>query len=193
MEPTEDHKTMVLKENHLTFVKMYLGYSLKVLIRAGFTTDGASVPSDLTSGEYKTELDKIVSHEYPDVGTRWDMENLIAFLVGTPWDMPRLLAAVVHDALYGMKWMWRWVCDQIYRKILSQNDYNAKRTAIEYECIRLAGWRNWNAVTKEETEKTRALVDVELVRTKRIPDIIRELRAEEESLRHLVRREENMI
>ena len=176
MEPTEDHKTMVLRENHLTFVKMYLGYSLKVLIRAGFTTDGASVPSSLTSGEYKTELDKIVSHEYPDVGTRWDLENLIAYLVGTPWDMPRLLAAIVHDALYSIKWMWRWACDQIYRKVLAENGYDIKRIAIEYECIRLAGWRNWNAISKKEVEKSKALIDAEFVRTKNIPDIILGLR-----------------
>lgn len=169
--------TRILAEPHLTFVEIGFGYSLMVLIDKGFETDGASVPRHLLNDDnYGNYLQKLILRKYPNITTRWDLENMWDHIVGDPWDMPRLLAAIVHDALYGAKWKLRWLCDIIYRKILMQNSYNIVREEIEYSAIRLVGWRNWNAVSDLERDTTRRLVKIEFLRTKKIPERIKELR-----------------
>ena len=176
----EEEGKKVLTEPHLTFVKMGFGYSLMVLIGEGFKTDGASVPKKLFSDEkYGTQIQKMLQQKYPLLGTRWDFENLWEYLVGTPWDMPRLLAAIVHDALYDCKWKFRWLCDTIYRKILLQFDYYRMRADIEYACIRLAGWRNWNSITKKERKEARKKVKIEFVRNKKVKKIIKRIQRQE--------------
>ena len=167
----------VLTESHLTFINVLFGYSLMVLIGKGFETDGASVPKDLLYdrmyGKYITEY---LQRKYRNIGTRWDLENLWNHIIGTPWDMPRLLAAIVHDALYGMKWKFRWICDLIYRKILIQNEYDRIKADIEYTAIGLVGWKNWNSVTEAEKIHTKEKVHIELVHNKKIPQIINHLK-----------------
>ena len=173
----EKDTTRRLVEPHLTFVKVGFGYSLMILIKPGFETDGASVPEKIFSDEeYKADMIETVEVEYEDVATRWDLENLIKYLIGNRWDMPRLLAAIAHDCLYGRKWMWRWVCDRIYRMILGDNNYDRRRIEIEYAAIRLAGWRNWNSVTNEEQKKVEAHSEVEFIRTKNIEKEIEKLK-----------------
>ena len=169
--------TRRLVEPHLTFVNVGFGYSLKILLKAGFETDGASVPEKIFSEEeYRADMLETVRAEYENITTRWDIENLIKQIIGTRWDMPRLLAALPHDCLYGRKWMWRWACDRIYRMILGDNSYDRRRIEIEYAAIRLAGWRNWNSVTKEEQKKVEALTEVEFIRTKNIEKEIERLK-----------------
>lgn len=166
----------VLAEPHLTFVEIALGYSLMVHIDKGFVTDGASVPNNLLDDpECGPHIKRIIKAAYPNITTRYDFESLFHYLVGKPFDMPRLLAAIVHDALYGCKWKWRWICDKIYRWILLQNHYSYVRADIEYSAIRLAGWRNWNAVTDLERDRTRELVRIEFVRTKKIEKLINKM------------------
>ena len=158
-----------LVENHLTFVKVGFGYYLEVLIKAGYVTDGASVPRKIfPDGQYSEEIKETIQKNYPKISTRWDLENFINYLIGTPWDMPRLLAAIVHDVLYGRKWGIRWLCDRIYKWILIQNGYESKRAEIEYLCIRLVGWNNWNSITKEEEDYTKKLSVVKFIRKSKI-------------------------
>lgn len=129
-----------LAEDHLTYVKMPFGFSLEILIKAGFLTDGASVPEWGTS------------------------------IIGTPWDMPRLLAALVHDALYSRKWKIRWLCDFVYWQILKSTDHPTTMREVEYDAIRLFGWKAWYDVSKQEKRSAKSLVSVRWLRTKNISD-----------------------
>ena len=88
--------------------------------------------------------------------------------MGTPFEMPRLLAAIVHDALYSLKWRMRALCDKVYKRILEDVKYDKVRIAVEYLGIRLVGHKNWNAVTKDIKQNTKQLIVVKLVRTKKV-------------------------
>lgn len=169
-----------LVEPHLTFVKVGCGFSLSILIREGLETDGASVPNeDLEKSKVVKALCKIIAKQYPGK----DYKETLAYLIGRPFDMPRLLAVIVHDALYGMKWKCRWLCDRVYRAILSDNKYDKVRLGIEYSGIRLIGKKNWESVTDLERDRTRRLVDVKLVLTKNVLRISERI-AEELSKKH---------
>lgn len=120
-----------LLEDHYTEVSLFGGLlQVAVTIRAGFRTDGASIP------------------------------EVLQVVAGSPWALPRLLAAIVHDALYHIHWQWRWLCDQVYRAIERKVGYSRKWTDLEYAAIRAAGWRNWNAVTLAEREAASKFVEV---------------------------------
>ena len=160
----------ILVESHLTFIQLGFGYSLKVHIGKGFETDGASVPQNLLyDSKYGDYIQNYLYRKFPKITTRWDLENLWKRLIGTPWDMPRLLAAIVHDALYTCKWKCRWFCDLIYRKILLQNNYDRAKADVEYAAISLVGWTHWISKTDLERDMARKIVDIEFVRTKKIP------------------------
>lgn len=165
-----------LTEDHLTFVKVGFGYSLQILIREGYETDGASIPENLLQDkEYGSVIEAYIRGKYPKIKTRYDFENLVKILIGEPWDMPRLLAAIVHDALYGRKWKFRWLCDRVYKWILQENNYHPIRIDIEYAGIRMLGWRNWDKISNQEKISTRILTDIKLVKTKKLQKIIDQL------------------
>ena len=158
-----------LVEDHLTFVKVGFGYSLEVLIKAGYETDGATIPDNLLQDEkYGKKIEEYIRTKYPSIKTKYeyDLENLVKYLIGTPWDMPRLLAAIVHDVLYGRKWKIRWLCDKVYRLILLENNYDVIRAEIEYGGIRLIGWKNWESVSDSERKQTKRLSEVKIIKTK---------------------------
>lgn len=156
-----------LTEDHLTFIKVGFGYSLEVLIKAGYETDGATIPENLLNDErYGKKIEDHIRSKYPSIKTRYDFENLVKYLVGTPWDMPRLLAAIVHDVLYGRKWKIRWLCDKVYRLSLLENNYDVIRAEIEYGGIRLLGWKNWESVSDSERKHTKRLSEVKIIKTK---------------------------
>lgn len=171
-----DLNLKVLMDEHITFVKMGFGYSLMVRIKPGFVTDGASVPKErLWDDKDRAKIEDFIKCKYSANPPREVIEDFIKKLIGTPWDMPRLLAAIVHDALYSLHWWFRWLCDLVYIHILSENGYDAIRGEIEHFCIRLVGWRNWNAVSKEEIRKTKELVSMAFVRTKKVAKIREQL------------------
>lgn len=160
-----------LTEDHATYIYLPFGRSLEIIVKAGYETDGASVPSlesILSDLKMSKDFAKLLNKHF---SCEIDINTIFKWLVGNPWDMPRLLAAVVHDGLYGRKWKCRWLCDLVYRLILMQTSYDAFRREIEYDAIRLFGWRNWNAVTKEERLKTKSLVSIRIVKTKQIPEL----------------------
>lgn len=173
-EPNEKGLATLL-EPHLTFVPIFLGYSLMVHIRAGYRTDGATVPKEeLENSDVVKKICKIIAKHYPGK----DYKETLDYLIGTPFELPRLLAAIVHDALYGMKWKWRWLCDRVYRAILSETDYDRIRLGIEYSGIRLIGKKSWDAVTDLERDRTRRIVSVKFVLTKNIWKVAERIEAE---------------
>ena len=174
----EDSQTIGIKklvEPHLTFVKMGCGFSLAILIREGLETDGATIPKEeLEKSDVVNRLCKIIAKHYPDK----DYKETLDYLIGTPFEMPRLLASIVHDALYGSKWKFRWLCDRVYRAILSETDYDKVRLGIEYSGIRLVGKKNWEAVTDLERDRTRKIVSVKIVLSRNIKKIAEKIRKE---------------
>lgn len=163
---------MVLQEPHLTIVKLGLGFSLIVLIDKGFETDGATVPEDeLKKSEAVEWICKKIAKHYPGK----DYRETLDFLIGTPFERPRILAALVHDALYGRKWKTRWLCDFVYRRILSVIKYDEVRLGIEYSGIRLVGKKNWDAVTDWERVQTSRMTVVRIVRTRNVPSEVSKL------------------
>lgn len=167
-----------LAEDHLTFIKVGFGYSLEILVRAGYETDGATIPTNIVDDWfYGKKIEEYILAKYPSITTHYDFENLVYYLIGTPWDMPRLLAALVHDVLYGRRWMLRWFCDRVYKRILAENGYDLGRAEIEYWGIRLVGWRNWNAVKDDEVEHTKRHSVVKLVKNRKISAEIERIRS----------------
>ena len=174
--PQDGFEMRRLAEDHVTFVKFWLGWSLMVVVKAGYETDGATVSiSKAISIVGKTcdQIKSLIEKYFPGE----DVMAVYNRIVGTPWDMPRLLAAVVHDPLYSIKWCCRYICDNVYRRILAATKYEAVRREIEYDVIRLVGWQNWASVTEDEQEAARKFVVVKWVRTRKIPSIIENLKS----------------
>ena len=176
-------RTRVLVEPHLTTVKLPLGYSVIVHIGAGYETDGATIPDKILDDEqYGEQIQRYFYCQFEQIETRCDLEELLRSLIGKPFDMPRLLGAIVHDALYSCKWLCRVLCDWLYKRILSDIDYNKVQLTIEYAGIRLMGWRYWNAVSDLERDRARKIITVKIVRTRNVQkEIARFLAMEEES------------
>lgn len=153
----EEPDYKVLVEPHLTLVNVGYGIYLKILIDKGFKFDGATIPQEaLEDSKLVAKLCKLIAKHYPDKNP----EEVLEYLIGTPFDFPRILAVVVHDALYGSKWKWRWLCDRVYCAIEKAIGYDPIRRQLEYSGIRLVGWKNWDAVTDLERDRTRRLVKV---------------------------------
>lgn len=111
--------------------KLIFGLHITVTVREGYITNGASVPRYLPEKAF-----------------------------GTPWDMPRLVAAIVHDALYSIKWRFRWLADRVYRNMSVELGIDRAVADFEYACIRAAGWKAWKEVKKVEKNWAKPLVTV---------------------------------
>lgn len=122
-----------LETAHQTIVKLFWIFGLSITLQPGLYTDGASIPP------------------------------IFQGIVGSPWAMPRLLAAIVHDALYGAHWAFRWLCDRIYLLIRLQNHPADKRLCyLEYVAIRLGGRDAWREKTANTLAYTRERLSVRL-------------------------------
>ena len=159
--PTSKEGIMELAEPHLTVVEVGFGFWLVVLLKAGYKTDGASVPEEkLKDSKIVKRLCKIIAKHYPGK----NYKEMLDYLIGTPFEMPRILAAIVHDGLYDIKWKIRWLCDRMYNAILSACEYDRVRQDIEYSGIRLFGRKNWNDVKSKHKKKMKDFVIANLVR-----------------------------
>ena len=163
---TQDGREMRrLTEDHVTVLNYCLGWSLVLVVKAGYETDGATVSLAVGSDKSVSQIKSRIRKYFPCE----DENSIYNRIVGTPWDLPRLLAAVPHDALYSRKWKCRFLCDRVYKRILKSTEYEVIRREIEYDVIRLLGWRSWNAVSKEEKAMAKQLVTAKWVRTKSVP------------------------
>lgn len=80
-------------------------FFLRITIRAGFLTDGASVPALLQ---------------------RW---------AGHPFDWPRIVAALVHDWLYASHMLPRWIADLMFLAILIYVGYPFWRSLADWWAV----------------------------------------------------------
>ena len=108
-----------------------LPFAVTISIRAGFRTDGASIPVPMRR------------------------------FIGNPFDTVRLIAAVLHDALYLSHLLPRIVADFIYYLALRQCSHMPRAYAFaEYLALRAGGKEAWQEKTPESIAKARKLVSV---------------------------------
>ena len=108
-----------------------LPFAVTISIRAGFRTDGASIPVPMRR------------------------------FIGNPFDTVRLIAAVLHDALYLSHLLPRIVADFIYYLALRQCSHMPRAYAFaEYLALRAGGKAAWNEKTPSDIAEGRRLVRV---------------------------------
>jgi hypothetical protein len=108
-----------------------LPFAVTISIRAGFRTDGASIPVPMRR------------------------------FIGNPFDTVRLIAAVLHDALYLSHLLPRIVADFIYYLALRQCSHMPRAyAAAEYLALRAGGKAAWNEKTPSDIAEGRRLVRV---------------------------------
>ena len=119
-----------LEAPFVSTVRLFWVFGLCITLIPGLYTDGASIPP------------------------------IFQPFVGSPWAMPRLLAAIVHDALYGAHFAWRWLCDRIYLAIRIQTGADRRLALLEYAAIRLGGRSAWDEKTSTTIAYTRARLSI---------------------------------
>ena len=108
-----------------------LPLAVTISIRAGFRTDGASIPVPMRR------------------------------FIGNPFDTVRLIAAVLHDALYLSHLLPRIVADFIYYLALRQCSHMPRAYAFaEYLALRARGKEAWQEKTPESIAEASKLVRV---------------------------------
>lgn len=123
----------MLAEDYEAVVPMPLRIHLRIVVRKGYITNGASVPAYLPER-----------------------------IFGDRWAMPRIIAALLHDALYSVKWKFRWLTDRVYLWCLKDLGYPCAAAHFEYDCIRIAGWKSWKGIPKSEKKWAKPLVSTEV-------------------------------
>ena len=88
---------------------------VRFVIRAGFVTDGASVPVLLQ---------------------RW---------AGHPFDWPRIAAAIVHDWLYAAKLLPKWLADLVFLLLLVRVGYPIGRALADWWAVVHFGGPAWRS------------------------------------------------
>ena len=108
-----------------------LPFAVTISIRAGFRTDGASIPVPMRR------------------------------FIGNPFDTVRLIAAVLHDALYLSHLVPRIVADFIYYLALRQCSHMPRAYAFaEYLALRARGKEAWQEKAPQSIAEARKLVSV---------------------------------
>ena len=114
-----------------------LPFAVTISIRAGFRTDGASIPVPMRR------------------------------FIGNPFDTVRLIAAVLHDALYLSHLLPRIVADFIYYLALRQCSHMPRAYAFaEYLALRARGKEAWQEKTPQSIAEARKLVSCRFTATK---------------------------
>ena len=128
-----DGTTRILVKDYAKTLRLVpiLPFAVTISIRAGFRTDGASIPVPMRR------------------------------FIGNPFDTVRLIAAVLHDALYLSHLLPRIVADFIYYLALRQCSHMPRAYAFaEYLALRAGGKEAWQEKTPESIAKARKLVSV---------------------------------
>ena len=90
-------------------------WPFRIVIRAGFLTDGASVPVLLQ---------------------RW---------AGHPFDWPRIVAAIVHDWLYAAHLLPKWLADLVFLVLLLRVGYPIGRSVADWWAVVHFGGPAWRS------------------------------------------------
>ena len=101
-----------------------------IAIRAGFHTDGASIPRCLWS------------------------------IIGNPWQGAYLGPAIIHDALYQSEATDRATADELLYSLLRANSVGRCRAWIIYRAVRAFGWAAWNNRNDADVATAKQYVEV---------------------------------
>lgn len=108
IQPISASEYRLCQDYHLT------ARGVTVYVRAGFVTDGASIP------------------------------RLLWRVAGHPMNGDYLGPAIIHDALYRRQECERDEADAIFRQLLRDNGVNRVKAAAIHAAVRLAGKLAWN-------------------------------------------------
>ena len=92
-----------------------------ITVKAGFNTDGASIPTAFWS------------------------------VLSSPFDGPLTYGAVIHDGLYTKMTLPRKVCDKLLREMALKKGYSRTKTFLVYYAVRMFGGSHWKKDTSAET------------------------------------------
>ena len=91
-----------------------------ITVKAGFNTDGASIPKAFWS------------------------------ILSSPFDGAVTYGAVIHDGLYTKMQLPRKECDKLLREMAIEKGYNKIKAFLVYYAVRLFGGSHWNKDTSEQ-------------------------------------------
>jgi hypothetical protein len=104
----------------------------KLVVREGFTTDGASIPRLL----------------WPVIGSPFDPDYIAP-------------CAGVHDPLYAAELFPRPKCDELMRLLMRVNTpRSARRSRLFWSAVRVGGWRTWQRHTPKSIAASRKFVSL---------------------------------
>jgi hypothetical protein len=98
----------------------YENDSIKVTIKSGFITDGASIP------------------------------KLFWNIIGNPFEDDLLKPSIIHDGLYTCMQLQRESCDKLLKEMLLFNGVSKIRTYLIYYAVRIFGSSHWNKDTSDK-------------------------------------------
>jgi hypothetical protein len=115
---------VVLEELDKGFWKLqddfsYENDSIKVTVKSGFITDGASIPKAFWS------------------------------VVGNPLENDLLKPAIIHDGLYTLMQLPRFECDKLLKEMLLLTGASKARAYFIYYAVRLGGGSHWEKDTTD--------------------------------------------
>jgi hypothetical protein len=87
----------------------------RIVVPAGFTTDGASVPG------------------WAQWLTGWG-----------PWEEPQRWAAIVHDWLYHQEGTSKWYSDQVFRALLEAEGASAFKSTVMFLAVTIGAWHAYS-------------------------------------------------
>ena len=91
-----------------------------ITVKAGFNTDGASIPKAFWS------------------------------ILSSPFDGAVTYGAVIHDGLYTKMQLPRKECDNLLREMALEKGYNKIKAFLVYYAVRLFGGSHWKQDTSEQ-------------------------------------------
>ena len=91
-----------------------------ITVKAGFNTDGASIPKAFWS------------------------------ILSSPFDGAVTYGAVIHDGLYTKMQLPRKECDKLLREMAIEKGYNKIKAFLVYYSVRLFGGSHWKKDTSEQ-------------------------------------------
>ena len=92
-----------------------------ITVKAGFNTDGASIPKAFWS------------------------------ILSSPFDGAVTYGAVIHDGLYTKMQLPRKECDNLLREMALEKGYNKIKAFLVYYAVRMFGGSHWKKDTRAET------------------------------------------
>jgi len=91
-----------------------------ITVKAGFNTDGASIPKAFWS------------------------------ILSSPFDGPLTYGAVIHDGLYTKMTLPRKECDKLLREMALEKGYNKIKAFLVYYAVRMFGGSHWKKDASEQ-------------------------------------------